>query len=89
MLLFIHPIIQGPYLSINALRCRAKPKLIKICQDYLLVFHISNSSGQGKVKGNEDAAERVQRVKSKRKGLLQVLEELGDEERGKRTEVEA
>lgn len=43
------------------------------------MFHISNSSGQGKVK---DAAEEVQGVKSKRKGLLQVFEELGNEEGG-------
>lgn len=65
MLLFIHPIIQGPYLSINASRCRAIPKLIKICEDYLLVVHINNSGGQGKMKGNGDAAESPKSTEQK------------------------
>lgn len=44
MLVFIHPIIQGRYLSINALRCRAKPKQTKSARKN------SNSSGLGKEK---------------------------------------
>lgn len=75
MLLFRHPIIQGCYLSINALRYRAKPKLIEICWDYLLVSHISNSSSQGKLKGNWGCSK--EHTKSKERGCCRYLKSWG------------
>lgn len=75
MLLFIHPIIQSCNLSINALRCRGKPKLIKICWDYLLVFHISSTGARENWRGIKDVAESI--LRAKERGCCRYLKSWG------------
>mgnify|MGYP001853229226 CR=1 FL=1 len=76
MLRFTHPIIQGSYLSINAWRCRAKPKWIKSAR--IICWCFTPPAATASEKWNKDAAARDHKTEGRRCYRYSV----GNEERG-------